>query len=60
MGLPPYPAFSLLCCPLSPRPPSPPGKGELKDYFARGFAPGTPALDRLRHLQTVPNRYPKG
>ena len=55
------PSFSLLPCPLSPRPPSPAGKGgSPKDYFAGGFAPGTPALNRLRHLQTVPNRYPEG
>ena len=53
------PAFSVLFCPLSSHPPSPAGKGEPKDYFAGGFAPGAPALDRLRHLQTVPNRYPE-
>ena len=27
-------------------------------YFAGGFAPGTPALNRLRHLQSLPNRCP--
>ena len=40
----------------SPRPPSPPGKGVPKVYFAGGFAPGTPALNRLRHLQILPYR----
>ena len=35
-------------------------RGSPKVYFAGGEAPGTPALNRLRHLQTVPNRYPAG
>ena len=38
---------------LAPHPPAPlplRGRGRLKVYFAGGFAPGTPALDRLRHL----------
>ena len=51
-----------LVCFLSPIPPTPlplRGRGSPKDYFAGGFAPGTPALNRLRHLQTVPNRYPE-
>ena len=59
----------LLCClptlPLvfvfAPYPPSPlprRGRGRLKVYFAGGFAPGTPALNRLRHLQTLPYRHP--
>ena len=42
-------------------PPSPlprRGRGRFKVYFAGGFAPGTPALDRSRHLQTFPNRSP--
>ena len=30
------------------------GRGSPKVYFAGGEAPGTPALNRLRHLQTVP------
>ena len=59
MGLPPCPAFSLLFCPLSPDPLPLRGRGSPKDYFAGGFAPGTPALNRLRHLQTVPNRNPE-
>ena len=59
----------LLCClptlPLvfvfAPYPPNPlprRGRGRLKVYFAGGFAPGTPALNRLRHLQTLPYRHP--
>ena len=57
--LPAYPAFSLLFCPPSPkgkdRPPTPfpAGRGRSKVYFAGGFAPGTPALDRSRHLQLL-------
>ena len=46
----------LLVCFLSPIPPPPfpAGRGRLKVNFAGGFAPGTPALDRLRHLQPLP------
>ena len=33
-----------------------PGAGRVG--AAGGSAPGTPALNRLRHLQTLPNRYP--
>ena len=44
--------------PPSPRPPFPSGEGgRLKVYFAGGFAPGTPALNRLRHLQSLPYRF---
>ena len=58
---PAYPAFGLPFCPLSPQPPSPAGKGEIfLVYFAGGFAPGTPALNRLRHLQPLPLWYPEG
>ena len=45
----------------APYPPSPlprRGRGCPKVYFAGGFAPGTPALDRSRHLQPFPNRPP--
>ena len=40
---------------LSPIPPTPfpAGRGRSKVYFAGGFAPGTPALDRSRHLQLL-------
>ena len=60
-------AFFVACLPclwfliLPPIPPSPlprRGRGRLKVYFAGGFAPGTPALNRLRHLQTLPYRHP--
>ena len=54
--LPAYPAFSLLCCPHPPSPLPRLGRGRLKVYFAGGFAPGTPALNRLRHLQTLPEQ----
>ena len=61
----------LLCCPptlplvfdFAPYPPSPlprRGRGRLKVYFAGGFAPGTPALNRLRHLQTLPEQVHGG
>ena len=46
--------------PPSPLPPFPSGRGSLKVYFAGGFAPGTPALNRLRHLQTLPYGNPAG
>ena len=55
------PAFSLLFCPLSPRPPSPVGKGENITLFRRGLPPPAPrALNRLRHLQSLPSRYQTG
>ena len=38
---------------------SPPGKGETKVIFMQGASPlASPALDRLRHLQTSPYRSP--
>ena len=49
----------MISCPHPPSPPFPlRGRGSLKVYFAGGFAPGTPALNRLRHLQTLPCRCP--
>ena len=40
------PAFSLLSCPLSPRPPSPVGKGETKVFFMQGAPPlASPGLN---------------
>ena len=51
------PAFSLLCRPHPPAP-FPAGRGSPKVYFAGGFAPGTPALNRLRHLQNLPSGCP--
>ena len=58
-------AFFVACQPclwfaLSPPSPAPlplRGRGRLKVYFAGGFAPGTPALNRLRHLQSLPYRF---
>ena len=39
-SLPPaFPAFGLLSCPLSPRPPSPPGKGEIFTFHMQGASP---------------------
>ena len=54
------PDFSLLFCPLSPRPPSRREGGRFLVYFAGGFAPGTPAFNRLRHVQFLPCRCPAG
>ena len=59
------PCLWLAFFPPSPRPRSQSalplrGRGSLKVYFAGGFAPGTPALNRLRHLQTLPCRCPMG
>ena len=54
---PPYPAFSFLYCPHPPSPLPRRGRGRLKVYFAGGFAPGTPALNHLRHLQLPPHRH---
>ena len=46
----------------APNPPAPipAGRGRFLVYFAGGFAPGTPAFNRLRHLQSLPSRYPEG
>ena len=64
-GLPSLPpatsAFSLLCCPHPPPPPFPSGEGGDQGYFMQGASPlASPALDRLRHLQTLPKRHPVG
>ena len=57
LGLPPCPAFSLLCCPLSPQPPSPAGKGEILGYFMQGASPlASPRLDGARHWLSLPYR----
>ena len=40
------PAFSLLFCPLSPRPPSPAGKGEIFSFLMQGASPlASPGLN---------------
>ena len=52
-----------LACFSAPYPPAPlprRGRGRIKVYFAGGFAPGTPALDRSRHLQPLPSGHPGG
>ena len=50
--------FSLLSFPHPPDP-LPGGKGGTKGYFMQGASPlASPALNRLRHLQTLPFRYP--
>ena len=36
------------------------GRGRLKVYFAGGSAPGTPALNHLRHLQNLPRKCQAG
>ena len=55
--LPAYPAFSFDSAPYPPAPLPRRGRGEkFLVYFAGGSAPGTPALNRLRHLQILPYR----
>ena len=58
-GCPPTLPLVLILPPIPP-PPFPGGEGGEKFlvYFAGGSAPGTPALDRSRHLQSFPNRHP--
>ena len=53
------PALPLTCF-VAPIPPAPfpAGRGSPKVYFAGGSAPGTPALNRLRHLQNLPSGCP--
>ena len=54
------PAFSLLSCPHPPSP-FPSGEGGDSKFFLPGAtAPGTPALNRLRHLQPFPSRTSGG
>ena len=57
---PAYPAFSFVSCPHPPAPLPLRGRGRILLYFAGGFAPGTPALNRLRHLQFLPSMSPAG
>ncbi len=58
--LPAYPAFSLLSCPLSPRPPSPPGKGETQSLFRRGLRPRHPGTEPLAALAEPAKKMPSG
>ena len=61
------PAAPAVSCLGRPHPPDPRSQSALPRreggflvYFAGGFAPGAPALNRLRHLQSLPNRCPAG
>ena len=55
------PCLELYWLPPSPLPPSPSGEGGVPKFISPGAtAPGTPALNRLRHLQTLPCRCPAG
>ena len=47
--------------PPSPRPPSPPGKGEIKGYFMQGASPlASPGLNGTRHWLNLRSRHPAG
>ena len=60
-SLPPAnPAFSLLSFPHPPAPLPLRGRGRFLVHFAGGSAPGTPVLNRLRHLQLLPPMSPAG
>ena len=54
------PVFSLLFCPLSPRPPSPPGKGETQSLFRRGLRPRHPGTEPLAALTEPVKKMPSG
>ena len=56
---PAYPAFGLLSCPLSPRPPSPPGKGETISLFRRGLRPRHPCIRPFATLTVSAMREPR-
>ena len=52
-----------LACFIAPIPPTPfpSGEGGDQGYFMQGASPlASPALDRPRHLQTLPKRHPVG
>ena len=57
---PAYPAFSFLFCPLSPRPPSPVGKGETKSLFRRGLRPRHPCIRPFAALTETAKQVPSG
>ena len=57
---PAYPAVSLLACPLSPRPPSPAGKGETQSLFRRGLRPRHPGTELLAALAEPAKKMPSG
>ena len=55
------PAFGLLFCPLSPRPPSPAGKGVTKVISCKGLRPLHPrGLNPGGTYNPSKNRYPAG
>ena len=51
-------AFSFLSCPLSPRPPSPTGKGEIFTLFRRGLRPRHPCIRPFAALIVPAMRTP--
>ena len=58
---PAYPAFSLFSCPLSPRLPSPVGKGEIFLFsYARGSAPCIPGIRPFAALTEPAKQVPGG
>ena len=57
---PAYPAFSFLSCPLSPRPPSPAGKGETISLFRRGLRPRHPCIRPFAALTEPAKQVPGG
>ena len=57
---PPYPAFSVLFCPLSPQPPSPAGKGEPQSLFRRGLRPRHPGIRPPAALTDRAEQVPGG
>ena len=52
--------FAFFLPPIPP-PPFPDGEGGEQGYFMQGAEPlASPAFNRLRHLQSLPYRYPHG
>ena len=60
LGLPPYPAFSFISCPLSPDPLPQRGRGRPRLFHARGFAPCIPGAEPGRHGLNLRCRSPAG
>ena len=59
--LPAAPAFSLFSFPLSPRPPSPVGKGEIFLFsYARGSAPCIPGIRTFAAFTEPAKQVPSG
>ena len=56
-----YPRLQCAFFPPSPRPPSPPGKGENQGYFMQGAEPlASPGLNRRGHRSRGANHAPSG